>query len=210
MEMLITPKQILDARYYAHTRDKNGEKEKETLLAHSRLTLHYYERYCDKKGIDKIVRELIKTCGFRGEEAEIVYLLFVYAIYLHDFGKINPRYQYDVLDNNKFRKMRDQATDSNHALASAYLYIDHMYRIFSKNQTSAMEKCIAAFAYCISKHHGKLDDGKEFDKLNGFDEKYCNSQLDDSVFENIRYYMRSKILLPIPASISCDCCMRLL
>ncbi len=190
MEMLIMPEQMRDERYFAHTREINGRKEKESLLAHSELALHYYERYCEKKGIDKIVKELIKTCGFDGGGAETVYLLFVYAIYMHDAGKINPRYQYDVLGNNIFRSMREQATDSNHALASAYLYIAHMHQIFSEKQMSTLKKCIAAFAYCISKHHGKLDNGREFDKLEGFDEKYCNSRLDNSIFTDIRYYMQ--------------------
>ncbi|HBC91788.1 MAG TPA: CRISPR-associated helicase/endonuclease Cas3, partial [Pelotomaculum sp.] len=109
MKKLITPGQMQDERYLAHTKHINGVKLTETLLAHARLTLYYYERYCAVKGIGKIVEELIAVYGFQGEEAERVYLLFVYAIYLHDFGKINPRYQYDVLKNSAFRGMRGEA-----------------------------------------------------------------------------------------------------
>jgi CRISPR-associated endonuclease/helicase Cas3 len=192
MEKLITPEQMQDERYFAHTRDENGGKLTETLLAHSRLTLHYYELYCADKGIGKIVEELIASCGFQDEEAKRVYLLFVYAIYLHDYGKINPRYQYDVLGNGSFRSMRREARNANHALASAYLYIDHMYRLFSEKPTPALEKCLAGFAYCISKHHGHLGNGCEFAELEIFDEKYCKSRLDSSIFEYVRFYMQEQ------------------
>lgn len=192
MEKLITPEQMQDERYFAHTRDTHGGKLNETLLAHSRLTLSYYERYCADKGIGKIVEGLITACGFQCEEAERVYLLFVYAIYLHDFGKINPRYQYDVLENGAFRSMRRQARNANHALASAYLYIDHMYRLLLEKPTPELEKCLAAFAYCISKHHGRLGNGREFDELEYFDDKYCESRLDSSIFESVRYYMQEE------------------
>ena len=198
MEKLFTPEQMQDERYLAHTRDINGAKQTETLLAHSRLTLHYYKRYCTDKGIGEIIEKLITTCGFQNEDAEITYILFVHAIYLHDFGKINPRYQYDVLGNGSFRSMRGQARNANHALASAYLYIDHMHQLFSEKLTPALEKCLAAFAYCICKHHGKLGNGHEFAELGSFDEKYCKSRLDNNVFEYVRYYMQEPKAITSP------------
>ena len=149
-------------RYLAHTREVRGKKETEALLAHSKLTLHYYEQFCRDKGTKKTVEGLIMACGFREEEKSKIYLLFVYAIYLHDLGKINPRYQYDVLANSVFRSKRNQSNNANHALASAYLYIDHMYKVLEQELTPALKKCLAAFAYCISKHHGKLADGHKF------------------------------------------------
>jgi CRISPR-associated endonuclease/helicase Cas3 len=189
-EELITPELMLDERYLAHTREVNGNKETETLLAHSKLTSHYYEQYCTDKGIKKIVEGLITACGFREEEKPKIYLLFVYAIYLHDLGKINPRYQYDVLENGVFKSKRSQSNNANHALTSAYLYIDHMYKILKQELTPALKKCLAAFAYCISKHHGKLDNGHEFSNLEGWDEKYYRSQWDNSIFEDVQYYMQ--------------------
>ncbi|MDD4627544.1 MAG: CRISPR-associated helicase/endonuclease Cas3, partial [Syntrophomonas sp.] len=127
---LVSPHQLQDTRYLAHTRTINGYKQTETLLAHSQMTLHYFEIYCSIKDIDKIIKRLIDAGGFQGEEADKVYMAFVYAIYLHDYGKINPRYQYDVLKNKVFYAIRGQAINSNHALASAYLYLDHMYRLW--------------------------------------------------------------------------------
>jgi CRISPR-associated endonuclease/helicase Cas3 len=202
---LITPKQMQDERYLAHTKHVNGVRQTETLLAHARLTLCYYERYCAAKGIDKIVEELIATCGFHGEEEERVYLLFVYAIYLHDFGKINPRYQYDVLKNVAFRDLRRDARNANHALASAYLYIDYMYRLFSGAPVPGLKKCLAAFSYCISKHHGQLGNGREFSELENFDEQYCQSQSVGSIFEEVRFYMQEQKLIVQPFAFNILC-----
>ena len=102
---LVTPEILKDARYQAHSGSVNGmtTKAKETLLAHSELTIHCYRVYCQYKDMEEIIKRLIASCGFQGEEAESVYLLYLYAIYLHDFGKINPLYQYKVLDNQNFK-----------------------------------------------------------------------------------------------------------
>lgn len=69
---LITPELLQDARYLAHTRIFGGTRETETLLAHSRLTLHYYEVYCEYKGIEEVVQGLITACGLRGDEKQTV------------------------------------------------------------------------------------------------------------------------------------------
>ena len=202
-DCLIPPEVMLDTRYQAHTKVINGSKQIETLLAHSELTLAYFKQYCEKKGIEKIVQGLIIACDFKGEEIQKVYLMFIYAIYLHDLGKINPRYQCDVLENDVFRSQRRLASNSHHALASAYLYIDHMYKVLGEETTPMITKCLFAFAYCINKHHGRLGNGREFSELESFDEKYCKSELDNSVFEDVRFYMQEQFGQSIAFYILC-------
>lgn len=199
-EELITPELMLDERYFAHTRKVDGQKQTETLLAHSTLTYHYYEQFCKEKGIKKIIERLITVCGFSEKEKTKVYLLFVHAIYLHDLGKINPRYQYNVLDNNAFRDQCNQSHNANHALASAYMYTDHMYKILGKELTPALKKCVAVFAYCISKHHGKLGDGHNFSDLENWAGEYYKSELDDSIFEEVQFYMQDTRHLAQPVA----------
>ncbi len=197
---LLTPEIIKDTRFLAHTKKIDEKEETETLLAHSNLTHNYFAIYCDKKGIEKIVKGLIEGCGFYDEEGQKVYQLFCYAIYLHDFGKINPRYQYQVLGNKDFRHMVRKANNSHYALASSYLYIDYMYRILLKNPSEAIKKCLSAFAYCIYKHHGELGDGSQFSKLELWDEEYFHSELEESVFEDIQYYMQESQSIKDPVS----------
>jgi len=197
---LLTPELLQDARYQAHTREAGGSKEIETLLAHSELTLRYYELYCEHKGMDEIVQGLIADCGIRGEDAQTVYLLFLYAIYLHDAGKTNPCYQYKVLKNTSFKTDCRQARNSRHALASAYIYIDQMYKLLLNDPPAAVQKCLAAFAYCICKHHGRLDNGREFSNLDIWDERFYHSELDSDIFADIRYYIQEPGLVEKPVS----------
>ncbi|KLU60527.1 ATP-dependent RNA helicase SrmB [Peptococcaceae bacterium CEB3] len=203
-EGLVPPQLMLDDRYLAHTKDSDGHRRVETLSEHSELTLRYYERYCDRKRIDEIVEGLIFACGFRGQEIPKVRLMFVHAIYLHDIGKTNPRYQYDVLKNDSFRGQRQRASNSNHALASAYMYVDYMYKLLEEEPTSMVEKCLVAFAYCISKHHGRLGNGSEFSELETWEEEYYKCEVDGRVFEDVRFYMQEQgTVEPIPFYILC-------
>ena len=195
---LLIPEFLKDARYQAHTRKTGNNKEAETLLAHSKLTLNYYWVYGKKKGIDKIVKKIIASCGFRGEDRKIVYLLFLYSIFLHDVGKINPKYQYEVLGNTQFAATSRQARNSNHALASSYLYIDHMYHVLLNNPSEVVQKCLAAFAYCIYRHHGELGDGHDFAALETWDEKYFRSDLESDIFKNVRFYMQDSEIVGQP------------
>jgi CRISPR-associated endonuclease/helicase Cas3 len=195
---LIDPEVLSDPHYWAHTRRKAGKDgksrlETETLLAHSRLTFQYYRIYCRKKEMENVVRDLIEACGFGEEEGQTVYLLFLYSIYLHDLGKINPAYQADVLGNERFRARRRQARNSYHGKASAYLYIDHMHKTVLKNPSEGVYKCLAAFAYCISRHHGALGNGRDFSELELWDERYFQSGLDREVFERIQYDMQQAL-----------------
>lgn len=199
------PQFLEDDRYQAHIKGRGDTKEIETLLAHSKLTLHYYRVYCEQKGIDKIVIGLIESLGIPKNEAKTVYLLFLYAIFLHDLGKINPKYQYEILGNKQFAMMSRQARNSYHALASAYLYIDHMYHVLLKNPSVVVQKCLAAFAYCIYKHHGELGNGHDFSNLETWSERYFRSNMDSSIFDDIRYYMQEseEIQQPINFYILC-------
>ena len=82
-EELITPELMLDERYFAHTRKVDGQKQTETLLAHSTLTYHYYEQFCKEKGIKKIIERLITVCGFsEKEKLKFICFLFMQFTYM--------------------------------------------------------------------------------------------------------------------------------
>jgi len=92
------------------------------------------------------------------------------------------------------------ANNSHHALASSYLYVDYMYRTVLNDPSPAVLKCLAAFAYCISKHHGELENGHDFSKLGEWNEQYYVSDLDPSVFEDLQYYLQAEDLIKKPIS----------
>ena len=140
---------------WAHTHD--GEKPSETLGEHSRLCLDYYDQYCKKKGIDKIILNTISACGCNDMEAATVYALFVNAIYLHDIGKINPCYQSRRLRNPAYKGTDfDYDGNSNHALPSAYIYMCECLPHIEGESKRKLSLFLFAFGYCIARHHGYL------------------------------------------------------
>lgn len=147
-----------DSRYWAHT-DKQGIKKEETLAEHSRLCLAYYHAYCRKKGMDHIVKRIIRRCGCDEREAEVVYALFVDAIYQHDIGKINPAYQRKVLGNKAFPISHDS---SNHAMLSAYIYLCEHLKEISKADRKKFSCFLFSFSYSIARHHGYLKDAADY------------------------------------------------
>nr|WP_092073175.1 CRISPR-associated helicase/endonuclease Cas3 [Dendrosporobacter quercicolus]NSL48750.1 CRISPR-associated helicase/endonuclease Cas3 [Dendrosporobacter quercicolus DSM 1736]SDM55114.1 CRISPR-associated helicase, Cas3 family [Dendrosporobacter quercicolus] len=157
---------LSDPRYWAHT-DKG--KEPETLAAHSNLCLHYYHRFCRKKGLDAIIKRTIVQCGCDERETADIYRFFVKAVYLHDIGKINPVYQRKVLKNPAFPVVNNSR---NHALLSAYIYLCEHLESLPVKDVKKYSYFLFSFSYCIARHHGYLKNiGDYKDKLQDCIEK---------------------------------------
>lgn len=180
---MMTPPQLADACYLAHTVDG---RENETLLVHSQLTFQYYLQYCSQKGIDEIITGLLDACGCNEQEHALALFCFTHAIYLHDIGKINPRYQWEILKNKVFRSKCHGVNNSNHSLASSYIYVDNMHKEIGESLTPKLLKLISAFAYCISRHHAGLTNGHDFHELETFEEPYYKSSLDRETLEDVQ------------------------
>lgn len=209
---------LSDPRYWAHTQ-KN--KAPETLADHSTLCLKYYEQYCQKKGLEKIIKRIIRQCGCSEQETDIIYQLFVDAIYQHDIGKINPAYQYKVLRNTNFPATYNS---SNHAILSAYIYMSEHLAGISANDMKKFSYFLFSFSYCIARHHGCLKDPADFkDKLQDCLEKDgCYSkklnldknsiftvdkgydQLKQIVTDETAFYILNKLLFTVITA--CDYC----
>jgi CRISPR-associated endonuclease/helicase Cas3 len=188
-ENLIEPKELKDERYWAHTAEG---RENETLLLHSQRVFSYYLLYCDKKGIKSLVLNLLNACGCNEHETKLGYCFFIHAIYLHDLGKINPRFQFEKLHNNSFRVQSRLANDSNHSLSSAGIYVDFMRRELGEHQTPKLEKMLCSFAFCISRHHGRLTNGHDFSQLENFNESYYEGINDKEFLEDVQCKIQSK------------------
>lgn len=145
-------------RIYAHI--KEG-KQAETLEEHLNRTIKYYHKMAEKKDISKHIKKLIEeTFNFdriKTEEKEYIYQLFINAIYLHDLGKINPKFQKDKMKNYQYKEI--ETCTSEHSLPSSFMYID----IFSEETENFKNKkliktILYCFAYQIARHHSNLED----------------------------------------------------
>lgn len=76
------------------------EGETETLAAHMKLVLGYFERICRENDLDIIVERLIAMLHPPSERAAIhAKTLFVEAVAFHDVGKVNPNFQAKKMKN---------------------------------------------------------------------------------------------------------------
>lgn len=151
---------------YAHIKTN---KQPETLREHLDRTIKYYKKISNKKEIDKQIKKLIENtfenAKITKEEKDYIYNLFINAIYLHDIGKINPKFQKDKMKNNKYKNI--ETCTSEHSLVSSFIYID----IFCKNikkfpKSKLIKTIIYCFAYQIARHHSNLEDLSSADFLN--------------------------------------------
>lgn len=153
-------------RIYAHT--KEG-KQKETLIEHLERTIKYYQKIAEEKKIDKHIKNLIeKTFDLERitkEEKEYIYKLFINAIYLHDLGKINPKFQKDKMKNSEYKNI--ETCTSEHSLVSSLIYIDICNLEIEQYKNKKLIKTILyCFAYQIARHHSNLENLSSEEFLN--------------------------------------------
>lgn len=157
--MLINIKEQINnlEKIYAHTKE---EKRTETLEEHLKTTLKYYQKIEEKKDIDKHIKSLIREVfnfeRITEEEKEYIYKLFINAIYLHDLGKINPKFQKDKMKNERYKKI--ETCTSEHSLISSLIYIDIFSQDINEFRNKKLIKTILyCFAYQIARHHSNLE-----------------------------------------------------
>ena len=151
----------LNHTYYAHTK---ASGPKELLASHLELTFEYYRRMEKDKGLENIIKNMIKeACNCDEELVSIIYELFKQAIYYHDIGKINPLFQRNKMDHNL--NIQVENTDDSHAALSARIYIDSIISFTQENFNDEKDKDKRLlvlyigyyFGYIISRHHTSLE-----------------------------------------------------
>ena len=159
MYKLICVDYLLDGKpYYAHT-DKKGNRDEELLIDHMNLTIKYFTLYYDRKGLEPIIRSLIKKSGFSENESSIILDMFVNAIYLHDIGKINPDFQRNKMGNKQLESL---GLSTVHSIYSSYIYISEVLKAYPEIKRRCFMAMIS-FAYVISCHHGRLSSPRDFE-----------------------------------------------
>lgn len=152
---------IKDKSYlFAHTHE---EKTRETLEEHLDKVIFYYKVLCKEKSLESIIQNFNQVLG----KSSLFKELLEGALYLHDIGKVNLNFQCAKMENSFFIKTSREYKD--HALLSAYIYIDYYFEQFKQQRYSNEEitrniPLLILNAYVISRHHSDLSSLKAFEE----------------------------------------------
>lgn len=167
--------------YLAHI----NHSEKETLEVHTNLVMSYFEKLYLKNDLEIILDNIINKIVFSEFKdasetlSEFIKILFVYTIYFHDFGKINPNFQREKMNNKIFSPL-NIAIGSDHSILSSYLYLAYIYQQIyladiTENQKGFLYTMATVFSHSITKHHGQLSTVFEY-------------EIKDRLLEKIEYF----------------------
>lgn len=141
----------------------------ETLEEHLALVIFYLNKIIKAKNLESILSNFEETF-FKDCEKSTKSLykeMLLNAFYMHDVGKINCNFQFDIMENQFFKKYRNlDHNNSNHSMLSSIIYLNHFF-LKIKNHSQPEERDLLLLfmvlnAYIMSKHHGSLDTFQKF------------------------------------------------
>ena len=198
----------IDGSILAHT---SKGFPKETLIAHSNLTLEYVKKIITDKKLDTVIDNLILLID--ETHNGLIKEMFLSAIYLHDLGKKNPYFQANKMDNDAFEEYKNSTASSDHSYGSSTEYLKYYQEIINKLDTrpkrEKLKFILYSFSYHIAKHHGKLSafedyrqDAWSFQHLKKFKilpfEFYILNKLLFSLLVSSDYYATTEYMADLP------------
>lgn len=155
-------------RYKAHRPSGNTDDAKETLEEHVELVNDHALRLIHAHHleiiIDRIIDELVHDFKNAEQVGNWVKRLFFSAIIYHDYGKVNPNFQFEKMKEPDFGYDKSIAIDTQHSKLSAYIYVnDFFQKIKACKVTTAEEKSFldlvnSLFSVPILRHHAPFID----------------------------------------------------
>lgn len=156
--------------YSAHSKENGNKKvEYETLEAHTKLCQHYFETLWECKQIEDKMDHFYEI--FMGETSketkDIFDNMWKNIITFHDMGKINPRFQREILGRKDIEENKNyNIIGSKHSALSAVIYMEYYLEIAEmiehKEEAGRLLILIMCNAYLISRHHSGLVPVEDF------------------------------------------------
>ena len=157
-------------KYFAHL-SKDGN-EQETLHEHTSLVIKYFVKLVEANGLDPVIDDLvINFLEQNGSEdiqetAELIKEAFAGVVLFHDFGKINPGFQFEKMKNRGFNN-QNTVLGTHHSEAGAYFFTAHFMKLALEKGVLKFEGMppkgfsffflLIALSYPLRKHHGQLN-----------------------------------------------------
>lgn len=142
--------------FLAHT---HPLKKSETLHEHIIKVISYFLQLVKTHNLESVVDGLIqKIYDENNKIGNFIKELFFLSIVFHDFGKTNPNFQVQRMNNKLFENDKSIKLGYEHSIISSYFFLNFCVDKISKSNFSKSEKISAymysfLFAIPIIKHH---------------------------------------------------------
>ena len=184
----------VDESFLAHTPD-------ETLIAHSDLTLAYYQKIVASKKLEQTIDALVRKLD--DTHFKLIKEMFDNAIYLHDLGKTNPHFQAKKMSNPLFDKHKNETQSSEHSLLSSTQYIEYYLSktdcLKDRTVREKLKFILYSFSYHQAKHHGALGVFEEYRKSETNAKSYM-ANLERLNIPHFEFYILNKLLFSLLVS----------
>lgn len=169
----IDSKILGETNILAHISDK---RRSETLEEHTNLCVKYFQHLMDDRKLESVIDNFINYFFMETEtKSKILFeKMLSNIVVFHDFGKINPFYQKNVLGNKKFPQCGIECRcGKRHSILSSVIYFDYFFNEVNQTGLDDDEKNKLKYfaflnSYIISKHHSDLSSGKEANPVEVF------------------------------------------
>ncbi len=144
------------SNYLAHT---HQQKPDESLQEHISKVKNYFLRLVEINGLEPVIDRLIEKINFGDIQiGNEVKTMFLNAIVFHDFGKVNPNFQAQRMQNTLFESDNGIKIGYEHSFASAYIFLNYYFDSIQRMEVSQTNKSILwsyafLFSIPIIKHH---------------------------------------------------------
>ena len=163
-------------KYYAHIIENDNKEiiRVELLEEHIERTCNYFKNIYEEKLIKETTKRILESLFEKpSEEMSDFFNDMIMGIpVFHDYGKINPSFQKNLMKNKWFSNVDSELCDINsrHSFLSALAYIEYFRSALRTGKMDGKEKPLLRFfiiinSYIISRHHSDLSDMKEYRSL---------------------------------------------
>lgn len=157
---------VMDSDLYLAHRSKSGDGGVETLEEHSRLVLDQFHVMDEKNCIMDKVRVMFRDLDREVKDGNVFAAmedLFINAIYLHDIGKVNRRFQVVKMRSDVGDEKNRTKFSTDHSIISSVIYLDVAFDYIdgldiNREDRNVLRNLAFYFSYVISRHHGYLND----------------------------------------------------
>ncbi len=155
-------------KYWAHLPGTGHSPDAvpETLQEHIHLVNQYALKIIEAHGLDEVVDrlilDLIEKYDVGDEVGAYLKEMFASVIHFHDYGKVNPNFQSERMENSQFTIDKNIPIGSEHSRLSTFLFLNYNFARIQSAFNEEEQTFLWVFAFLLSnpitRHHASTLD----------------------------------------------------